>query len=119
MMTDEELIRAMQERQLLDEDQVEAMLLKLARTDEQWEGKHRHLLTIDAQLSRLTRHTNPLDFAHWLRYRAETGPSPHATRGLLDHGIHAYITWLQRLCEAYHHAAGEVFAEILSEGEEA
>ena len=119
-MTDEELIRAMQERELLDDDQVEEMLERLARTDEQREGTLKRLLTIETQLDRLTRHTNPVDFATWLRHREGTGQGAHHLHQLLDHGTPLYITWLQRLYDAYHQAAPPAgFADLLTAGEEA
>jgi hypothetical protein len=117
-MTDEELIRAMQERQLLDDDQVEEMLERLARTDAQWESTLKRLLTLETQLDRLTRRTNPVDFATWLRRRE--GPGARDVARLLDQWVPIYMTWLQRLHEAYRQAMPpSVFADLLTAGEEA
>jgi hypothetical protein len=118
-MTDEELIRAMQERKLLDDDQVEELLERLARTDDQWEGTLKRLLTLETQLDRLTRHTNPVDFATWLQHRKGTGQGAHHLQHLLDLWLPGYIAWLQRLVEAYHQATPpDVFADLLTTGEE-
>jgi hypothetical protein len=84
-------------------EQLDALLYRLERQNEEYETQYRRLRNIEGHMELLIQRNRPETFGAWLREAdfTDTRAGKARLRHLIERDLLRYIDWLTRLHEAY------------------